>query len=92
MYFSRACRSAQSAGKGGKPTLQGEIVRTEAQISRYRVEFYLGIGAGARMKMRKKNLNGRWLCRSHAELMTVRPRGHKDLKNYTGSVNFFKHW
>ena len=59
MYFSRACRSAQSVGKGGKPTLQEGIVRTEAHISRYRVEFYLGIGEGARMKMRKENLNGK---------------------------------
>ena len=44
MYFSRACRSAQSVGKGGKPTLQGEIVRTEAQISRHGVEFILALG------------------------------------------------
>ena len=43
MYFRRACRSAQSVGKGGKPTLQGEIVRTEAQISRHG-EFILALG------------------------------------------------
>ena len=59
---------SRSVGKSGKPTLQGEIVRTKlAPKHRFqghiftlrRVEFYLEIGAGFRMVKMRKEKNGK---------------------------------